>query len=213
MTGLPDFSYSPEQWDRIAACVVEMRGVDVTDRIPREGGPSPRALIAVEAGVFCSQGYRNRRETDQQARFDNLVALRDNLQDQLVPTLETTSGVNTDNMLNATKAFITELTHKIDWKRYGDSVTISVFPERDVEPAGSNAAKTGRQQFWSQLLAIWTGMGGKQTGKNTVRFLIAASEPVFEFMRGDADASDKDRAFGGQKSVEQWLLRRRNAAR
>ena len=139
-----------------------------------------------------------------------MIALRDDL-DRLVPTLGNTTDVNTDNMLKATKALIVELTRKIDLLREmdRDCYRLSAFPERDEEPAGSNAAKTGRQQFWHLLLAIWTGIGGQETGADTARFLIAASEPAFDFVRDDPDASDKDRAIPDQKSVEQWLRRRR----
>ena len=72
-----------------------------------------------------------------------------------------------------------------------------------------NAAKTGRQQFWNELLEIWTEIGGEETGADAARFLIAASEPVFDFVRGDTDACGKDRAIPDQRSVERWLLRRR----
>jgi hypothetical protein len=208
MNGWKDFEYSAEQWDRIAACFVKLHGVDDTRRRPLEGGPTLKMLVELEAGTFCGRGFHNRREAQRQARIPNLIALRDDL-DRLVRTLAITTDVNTDKMLIATKALIVELTRKIDLLREMDRLRFSAFPERAEEPAGSNAAKTGRQQFWRLLLAIWTGVGGQETGADTARFLIAASEPAFDFVRDDPDASDKDRAIPDQKSVEQWLRRRK----
>jgi hypothetical protein len=206
MNGFEYFSYSTEQWDRIAASVAEMRGVDDANLI-RRGGASLRDLIEVEAGVYCAQGLLNRRAADRQALIDNWIALRDDLRDRLVPTLAVTTGIDTDNMLDATEALIADLTREIDLKRKMDLLRISVWRKRD-EPTG-NASKANRQRYWSELLAIWTEIGGQETGAHTARFLIAASEAVFDFVRGDADACDKDRALPDQKSVEQWLRRRR----
>jgi hypothetical protein len=189
-----EFRYSAEQWDLIAGCIALMRGVDDAHLIPKGGGPSVRSRIEVAAGMYCVQGLLKRRAADRQARIDKLTALRDDLRDR--PLLVTTTS----------EAFIRSLTTKIDLL-----TTVPLRMVRDEprdEPAG-NAAKTGRQKFWTELLAIWTEIGGKETGAETARFLIVASTPVFDFIRGDADASDKDRAIPDKRSVEQWLRRRR----
>ena len=74
-------------------------------------------------------------------------------------------GVDAD-MLTATERYFTKVRHNLD---------------RIIEQTGSsrdNARKTTRDQFWNELLAIWCELGGKQTGKATANFLIAASKPV-----------------------------------
>ena len=40
----------------------------------------------------------------------------------------------------------------------------------------------GRDLFWSDLLAIWCQIGGKETGADAADFLIAVSVPVFNAM-------------------------------
>jgi hypothetical protein len=118
--------------------------------------------------------------------------------------------VNTANMLDATETFIVELTRRIN---FCELLAASRLPDERAGNATGNAAKTGRQRFWNELLAIWTEIGGQETGADAARFLIAASQPAFDFMRGDADACNKDRAIPDQRSVEQWLRRRQRAAR
>src|SRR5215211_3936439 len=202
---MKDFdSYSAEQWDCIAASIAKMRGVDDAHLI-RRGGASLRNLIEIEASMYCAQGYLNRRAANRQACVDNLIALRDDLRDRLVSKLANTTAVGTDDMLNATEAFIRKLTFKIDLMTKIEKVSMVAHDE-----PGSNAAKTSRHRFWSELVAIWTMIGGEKTGAKTARFLIAAAKPAFDFVRGDADACDKDRAIPDQKSVEQWLLRHKS---
>ena len=75
MNGFPDFSYSVEQWDRIAACVVKLRGVDDTQRIPRKGGPTLRMLIELEAGMFCGRGFLKRRKARKPSPHSQLDRL------------------------------------------------------------------------------------------------------------------------------------------
>jgi hypothetical protein len=59
-------------------------------------------------------------------------------------------------------------------------------------PAAVNTSKADRDQFWNDVVPIWTDIGGEPTGKAAARFLIAVSEPVF----------DRVRAEGGQFGCE-----------
>ena len=189
MKDYEEFRYSAEQWDCIAAIITKMRGVNDVNRIPLTGGPSMRTWIEVTAAGYCDQGSLKRSAADDQTRLDNLIALRNDLQNRLIPTLAITTDVNTRNMLDATEAFIKVLTFKINLRMI-PPVSIRNY---DDEPAG-NAAKTSRHRFWIELLTIWTEFGGKETGAATADFLIAASKPVG--------------AGAKFETVLQWLKRR-----
>ena len=64
-------------------------------------------------------------------------------------------------------------------------------------PAAVNTSKADRDQFWNDVVTIWTDIGGEPTGKAAARFLIAVSEPVF----------DQVRAEGGSKTAASMPLR------
>ena len=75
----------------------------------------------------------------------------------------------------------------------------------------ANSRKAGRDRFWNEMLAIWTSIGGEETGSAAADFLIATSKPVF----------DRVRAIGGRKTtasmpqdreaVVEWLRLRAKA--
>lgn len=44
----------------------------------------------------------------------------------------------------------------------------------------ANTRKAGRDRFWDEMVAIWIGIGGAETGIAAAEFLVAASNPVFD---------------------------------
>jgi hypothetical protein len=60
-----------------------------------------------------------------------------------------------------------------------------------------------RELFWSELLAIWRQIGGKESGADAADFLIAVSLPTFSSMPPGAQD-----AVPYRPSVIQWLRRR-----
>ena len=62
----------------------------------------------------------------------------------------------------------------------------------------ANTRKAGRDHFWDEVLAIWTGIGGAETGIAAAEFLVAVSDPVF----------DRVRAIGGNKTAASMPLSR-----
>ena len=150
-----DFTYSPEQWARIARVVSKLIGKDA------EGWEFLRAEIEIEANMLIDHGDPNSRlnrlGANHQAYIDKLIALRDNavnIRDSIVashtlrdeddkPLMHRIEA----NMLDASEAYINKLTLKIDLLR---APRISIRPPR-IEPA-SNASKANREHFWSCLL-------------------------------------------------------------
>ena len=82
----------------------------------------------------------------------------------------------------ATDAYFKKLLRNLD------GIIEALGPPR--RKTGSAASKNmGRDLFWSDLLAIWCKIGGKETGAEAADFLIAVSVPVFSAMpRGARDA-------------------------
>ena len=61
------------------------------------------------------------------------------------------------------------------------------------------------------MLAIWTGIGGEETGGDAADFLIAVSTPVFRRMRDD-DGQMKTASMPQYRdSVIEWLRLRAKA--
>ena len=78
----------------------------------------------------------------------------------------------------------------------------------------ANSSKSGRRdRFLNEALAIWTSIGGLETGKAAAEFLIAVSDPVFDRVR-DIDRR-KTMASMPQHptSVVEWLRLRAKAQR
>ena len=86
----------------------------------------------------------SRREAEHQARTDNLIALRDDLRDRLVPTLATTPRVDIKKMLDATEAFIGELTRRINRDLLLEASRLKL----DDEPAGDAEPAAQCRQDW-----------------------------------------------------------------
>lgn len=195
-----DFTYSPEQWARIARVVSKLIGKDA------EGWEFLRAQIEIEANMLINHSDPNSRlnrlGANHQARIEKMIALRDNavsIRDSIVASHTLRDEDNKPlmhrveaNMLDACEAYINKLTIKIDFMR---APRISIRPPR-IEPA-SNASKTNRQQLWTDLLAIWCEIGGNESGADAADFLIAASTPVIP------------REMPSRNAVIEWLRARR----
>ena len=55
----------------------------------------------------------------------------------------------------------------------------------------ANTSKTGRDRFWNEMVVIWTGISGAETGIAAAEFVVATSKPVF----------DRVLAIGGHKTM------------
>jgi hypothetical protein len=99
-------------------------------------------------------------------------------------------------MLPATDAYYEKLLRNLD------AIIAAIGPPR--RKTGSAASKyMSRELFWSELLAIWRQIGGKESGADAADFLIAVSLPVFGSM-----PSSRRNPVPDRKSVIQWLRRR-----
>ena len=92
------FDYTAEQWDLIAGCVILMRNRNDAHLLHR-GGASLKQLIWLEANMYCAQPRYQASGGCQPSSHSKLDALRDDLQDRLVPTLAKTTDVDTATWL------------------------------------------------------------------------------------------------------------------
>jgi hypothetical protein len=75
----------------------------------------------------------------------------------------------------------------------------------------ANTSKTGRDRFWNDMLAIWTGIGApSETGVAAARFLIVVSDPVFDRVC-DINGSKTAISTTEEASVVEWLRLRAKA--
>ena len=73
----------------------------------------------------------------------------------------------------------------------------------------ANTSKTGRDKFWNEMLTIWTGIGGAETGVAAARFLIAVSDPVFDWACAIGRSKTFVSALDDEASVVEWLRLRK----
>jgi hypothetical protein len=205
MIDIEFFTYSDEEWDQIRTVVRDGRGCDA-DQIKRRitpiigqyniTGVEPlRSRIETAASLYPLHSATSRRSL----RRDELDRLRqdaEKLRASIIGALAVPirtkgnplvhplllNGVDAD-MVTTTSEYFRKLNRNID---------------RQIKRAGSrrdNARKTDRDQFWSELLAIWIELGGEPSGVAAARFLLVASKPVMGAVKDDA--------------VLKWLERRR----
>ena len=81
-----------------------------------------------------------------------------------------------------------------------DGIAAERRPQRTA-----NTKKTDRDRFWNEVLEIWAGIGGAETGIAAATFLIAVSDPVFRTVsfHGHKTVSSTPQhcKFGGQLAV------------
>jgi hypothetical protein len=75
-------------------------------------------------------------------------------------------------------------------------------------PAAVNTSKADRDQFWNDVVTIWTDIGGEPTGMAAARFLIAVSGPVFDSVRAEGGSKTAASMPTYPNSVANWLLLR-----
>ena len=80
-------------------------------------------------------------------------------------------------------------THERAFAKVVSIIDASIAAQRPQQTA--NSQQDWPRQFWNEMLAIWTGIGGEETGTAAADFLIAVSKPVF----------DRVRAIGGHKTT------------
>jgi hypothetical protein len=71
--------------------------------------------------------------------------------------------------------------------------------------AAVNTSKADRNQFWNDVVTIWTDIGGERTGMAAARFLMAVSGPVFDTVRAEGGSKTAASMPTHPNSVANWL--------
>ena len=179
------FTYTDAQWQQIREMVQRELNRDA-DGIPDQRRPGRRRTLRhrIEhvAAVHLARSAIARETPPRKARIKQLTEL-DKLAEAFRDARDAAYGTpNVDRDL-------------ID-------AELKATIARDIAaleqtPAAVNTSKTDRDQFWNDVVTIWTDIGGEPTGMAAARFLIAVSEPVF----------DQVRAEGGSKTAASMPLR------
>jgi hypothetical protein len=192
------FTYTGQQWDRIKVAVRDALDLD-DDQIERHttlspGGISRRLRDGMQTAAtrYLFQSATKR----QSLRRDELVALRKSAEGwraSIIDAIAIPLGHHGELLLPGVDVDMPD-----DTSNYFSKLSRNL--ERMIEQAGQrgdNARKTARDHYWSELLAIWRELGGKQRGVAAAEFLWVATHPV---MPG---------AVPAHKSVVRWLERHR----
>ncbi len=213
---MTDFAYTDEQWTDIKHVV--------RDRLRLDADQSLRSRIETEAAWHVDESALASQTLAHKARIKKLEAMRvraDDLHKDLVDALRPSFTLDDDRVRRVVLG-------GERLKRYGLMVDPSdetgcafatVMGVIDAAIAAcrpqetANTSKVGRDHFWDEMLAIWTSIGGAETGIAAAEFLVATSLPVFKRVR----------ALGGHKTtasmpqdyeaVTRWLRLRRAARR
>jgi hypothetical protein len=213
------FTFTDEQRDSIMTVLRHGLGLD-TDQIECQyeyqeavpqffytsGMGSLRDCIETAARSHILHSLRESQRPGYKARIKPLIALRNrvkalpvNFKNALAPIV-TAEGARHHSMMPLVvhRATVT-LVSVLD---------ASIAAQRPQPTA--NSSKSGRDRFWNEVLAIWTSIGGEETGGDAADFLIAVSTPVFCRMRDDGH---KKTASMPQyrDSVIEWLRLRAKA--
>jgi hypothetical protein len=195
-------TYTDTQWNEIRTVVRDTLGLDA-DQIKRQVTPviGECSIAGIEPLwsriETAATAYRLHDAVNQPSR-DVLDTLREDAEKLRVRIIKAIAvpvrtkgplvhplplnGVDAD-MVPATSHYFRKLIRTIDGQ-------IKLARSRR-----NSARKTGRNQFWNALLAIWCELGGKPNGVAAARFVIAASEPL-----GAGDSIE---------TVVKWLDRQR----
>jgi hypothetical protein len=195
MTKLVDFAYADEEWGTIREIIIDQLAsflkVDqvvaeyTSERIRGKYGGGLQDLIQSAAGMYIERstpgGVLNRRIAASQDRIDRLKALRGNAEgfrDNIVASYGIEmfgNGRNRASTLDAVNAYISGLTYQLDILENPISISEHHEPR-------SNAALAYRHDFWSELVELWTGIGGRPTGDRATEFLYEATRPVIAWL-------------------------------
>jgi hypothetical protein len=205
---------------RPAGKLMQMVGVLTTTTSLRSAIETAASLhIAASALDSQTPGYKERVKRLQEMRV-KVETLRNELMDAISPSvtfddgkvrqvflggdLRAKYGLDVDPLDEAGCAFDVVTTIL-------DASLASMAAQPPQQTA--NSRKVGRDRFWNEMVAIWLGIGGAETGIAAAEFLVSASQPVF----------DRVRAIGGRKTtasmpldieaVADWLRLRAKARR
>jgi hypothetical protein len=175
MIGLK-FTYTDEQWDQIRTVVRDRLGLEA-DQLELQETLSDSNGTQSLRGCIESAARRH----DQRSISEGMIRM-------------------------GSKADLTEFRERVEALRIGLILTISHREDHPSLPIPSineteracdtlvrvidaiaakppqrtaNTSKTGRDRFWNEVLEIWAGIGGAETGIAAATFLIAVSDPVF----------------------------------
>jgi hypothetical protein len=202
------FTYTHEQWNKIKTVVRDRLGRDA-DQIERL-----RRCIEHAASIHIPRSALGSQTRGHKARIKQLTTLLDRTEalgadiiDALAPSFTIEDMLHRPFPRDATPLVKTE-------RAIATLVSVidaSIAVQRPQQNA--NSRKAGRDRFWEEMLAIWTSIGGAETGTAAAKFIVATSKPVF----------DRVLAIGGHKTaasmpqdydaVEAWLRLRAKARR
>jgi hypothetical protein len=227
------FSYTEPQWQQIREVV--QRGLDRdADGIPYQGRPvvyidgvafgrrrTLRHRIEDVAAVHLARCAVARETPARKARIKQLTKL-----DKLAEALgDATDAAYDDGIIivkgglgpdNPGLSVIPDLTlhpnvdRDLIAKLKVDIAKLKATIAREIAalmqtPAAVNTSKADRDQFWNDVVPIWTDIGGEPTGKAAARFLIAVSEPVFDRVRAEGGSKTAASMPMHLNSVANWL--------
>jgi hypothetical protein len=183
MIGL-EFTYSDEQWDQIRTVVRDRLGLeaDQLELSDSNGTQSLRGCIESAARRHVERSnFEGMIRMGSRADLTDFRERVETLRIDLILTISLKEDVPYLPVppINETERACDTLVRVID----------AIAAERPQRTA--NSSKTGRDRFWNEVLEIWAGIGGAETGIAAARFLIAVSGPVF----------DRVRAIGGSKTA------------
>lgn len=240
---MTDFAYTDEQWGKIKDVLLDQLGRDADEiELARPAGElmrmvgvltttmSLRGCIETAASLHIADsalhsqtpGYKDRVK-QLEAMRDKADALHKELVDAMSPSvtldgdnvrhvilggdLRAKYGLNVDPFDEAGRAFAT-VTSVID-------AGIASMAEQSPQQT-ANSRKAGRDHFWNEMLAIWTGIGGdKETGTAAAEWLVATSNAVFDRVREiGGDKTTYSAPYGDDEplaAVVEWLRLRAKA--
>ena len=199
------FTYTDAQWQQIREVVQRFLNRDA-DGIPDQRRPGRgrtlRHRIEHVAAALLTRSAVARTTPAPKARIKQLTEL-DKLAEALRDATDAAyGGIITVNgrLDNPGLSLIPDLTlhpnvddDLIDIAKLRATIAREIAALKQT-PAAVNTSKADRDQFWNDVVTIWTDIGGDPTGTVAIRtrFLIAVSVPVF----------DRVRAEGGQFGCE-----------
>jgi hypothetical protein len=195
------FAYTDEQWTGIKTIVFKRLGRDA-DEIERarpagklmqmvdtlNATMSLRSALEMAASSYIKSSAVDGQTPGYKARIKKLEAMRatadalhKDLRDAIRPTF-TVGGddivrqvifgdVNIDPFDERGPAFATVIS-VID----ASIASLTARPPQQT----ANSRKVGRDRFWNEMLAIWTGVGGAEKGTAAAEWLVATSNAVFD---------------------------------
>ena len=174
---------------------------------------SLRGCLETAAGRHIWRSARESQTPGHKASIKQLTALRDratlgaDFNDALTPSF-TIEDTRYHLML--------DVGDQLDQAESASATLVSVIEARIAEAniaaqgpkPTANTKKIGRDRLWSEALAIWTSIGGEETGIAAAKFLIAVSDPVFRAVRANHGRKTAASTPLRLTSVVNWLLAR-----